>query len=183
MSTTYTRIVTYRLQWTEEVPVEIPEGADEVDIDNLRRDAEFGHQAVPDGCDPDIVRSFWKRAPVPAPARPDEPPPGAWHEVRGAKWATDGHNILRQGGPLPLREVGCQWYTYDPGISAILDGVLVGPVLQVPPHGLLVPGEGHRCGPLLASAEERRYRPTFVELYRGGELFALVSYLAPEATP
>ena len=44
-----------------------------------------------------------------APMPPPGPPPGAWFDWRGERWATDGYVLVREGTPMPMPSRYRKW--------------------------------------------------------------------------
>ena len=99
-----TRIVkvTFTARWEDYVEVIAPDGITEAEAEKALNAAIdlMDMTANLEDHDIDTEAVEWEDPPVYAPPDPTVPD-AAWMEIDGARWATNGHIMIREGCPLP----------------------------------------------------------------------------------
>jgi hypothetical protein len=160
MRTIYAAIE-YTARWTERVPVEVPDDADEVDAEALLEALDkLQPSRVPDDDEFDRELVDWADDTTWPTGKPDAPPPGAWVEVPGfGRWVHDGSHAVREGVAMPPRFVGIEWRTdgHTEAAAGLL-ALLTAPQASAPPDGLGLPSESDQTSRWSRSRADRTLR-------------------------
>ena len=193
----------YRIEWTitRSAVVEAPDDVPEVDIeaaadryptDGLCDDDEYATvERLHGDCEPDFVLERGRLAEyVPPPPPPEMPPDDAWIDWRGARWATNGHVLVREDVAKPTaypwkRGVGTSHHNL-PTVADIdvmaaalaTDPTVVVETPSVDGKSAMLTGPiwvGAEYVPYLADGDRLTGRPLSpVGVWRGDELVAVV---------
>jgi hypothetical protein len=175
----YTIVAEYSARWTETHEVEVPEGLTSAELDDWL--TEWHEKHTPDGPDPlaDIeceesdVRGYEH---APPDLTPPSIPKAGWFVAQGARWATDGHILFREGSPMPATMADQHGYIRSWLTSETLSHESVETILGQAHRQSEHPGLFHpRMAPVFDGAEVfggGLLDPAFV--WRGGVLTAVV---------
>lgn len=161
-------------RWSEDIEVEVPEGADAIEATRLlSAAAEAHHPDGPDDHDIEMEDADWRHSPEFAPSGPDEPPAHVWVEQSGRRWATDGYIVIREDCPRPTKAEFDLWRAGPHDLSKlILPRSETGEALpgdrQLPKEGVITKDRLARQGPLLALGDHT-FSAHCVHIWRPGE--------------